>query len=331
VINGSARVSAATRQKVLRVMQECGYTPNAFARGLGLNTMHLIGLLCADASDPYLAKAVHSLERELRASGYDSLLCCTGYAHENKVKSLSLLKSKRVDGLIFVGSHFVESEAADNEYIRRAADETPAVLLGGELVGENLFTVRCDERAAMKSAARRLLRSGRRRVLYLYNSLSYSGRNKLMGYREGWEAEGLPAPAGLALMLEEYEFDVGRVRERLDACWEEGLRFDAVLAADDRLAAGALKFLKRRGLAVPGDVAVIGCNDSPIAGYCDPELTSIDNRLEDLCRQCAVTLMAALKGEPAPARTVLQAKLTERESTDFSRTPRVGEEKEERL
>ena len=103
VINGSDRVSARTRQKVLRVIEENGYTPNAFARGLGLNTMHTVGLLCADSSDPYLAQAVYNLEQELRLNGYDCLLCCTGYARETKEKYLDLLLSKRVDGLIFVG------------------------------------------------------------------------------------------------------------------------------------------------------------------------------------------------------------------------------------
>lgn len=74
--------------------------------------MHTIGLLCADAADPYLAQAVNDLERRLRQSGYDSLLCCTGYEQETKEKYLSLLLSKRVDGLVLVGSHFVESEEA---------------------------------------------------------------------------------------------------------------------------------------------------------------------------------------------------------------------------
>ena len=200
VINGSDRVSPRTRQKVLRVIEENGYTPNAFARGLGLNTMHTIGLLCADAADPYLAQAVNDLERRLRQSGYDSLLCCTGYEQETKEKYLSLLLSKRVDGLVLVGSHFVESEEAGNAYIRRAAQEVPVMLLGGALAGQNLYAVRCDERAAMRGAVRRLLASGRQNVLYLYNSMSFSGRNKLAGYREGYADAGRSAPEGLALL-----------------------------------------------------------------------------------------------------------------------------------
>ena len=78
VLNGSPNVSDKTREKVLDIMERYGYTPNAFARGLGLNTMRTIGIMCADSSDPYLAKAVYYIEQKLRLNGYDSLLCCTG-------------------------------------------------------------------------------------------------------------------------------------------------------------------------------------------------------------------------------------------------------------
>ena len=73
VINGNTNVSEKTKQKVLTVMKEIGYTPNVFARGLGLNTMKTIGIMCTDSSDVYLANAVYYLERELRANGYDAI------------------------------------------------------------------------------------------------------------------------------------------------------------------------------------------------------------------------------------------------------------------
>ena len=312
VLNDSDRVSPRTREKVLRVIEENGYEPNAFARGLGLNTMHTVGLLCADAGDPYLAQAVNDLERRLRKSGYDSLLCCTGYEREDKEKYVSLLLQKRVDGLVLVGSHFVEREEAGNDYIRRAAEKAPVVLLGGELTGENLYSVRCDERAAMRAATARLLRSGRREVLFLYNSLSFSGRNKLAGYREGCADCGRAAAE--PLLLDAYRFDVEEVQAALAA----RAGFDAVLAADDRLAVGAVKYAKRAGLRVPQDLAVVGCNNSAIALYCDPELTSIDNRLGALCEQVAEALLNVLAGNPWESRTVLPAALVERGSTDFS-------------
>ena len=86
VLNGNPNVSEKTRNRVLEVMNELGYTPNIFARGLGLNTMKTIGIMCSDSSDLYLANAIYFLERELRNNGYDSILCCTGVALETKQK-----------------------------------------------------------------------------------------------------------------------------------------------------------------------------------------------------------------------------------------------------
>ncbi len=103
VLNGNPNVSQKTRSRVLAVMDELGYTPNVFARGLGLGTMKTIGIMCSDSSDPYLANAIYYLERQLRSHGYDSILCCTGTSLENKRTCFELLLSKRVDAMILAG------------------------------------------------------------------------------------------------------------------------------------------------------------------------------------------------------------------------------------
>ena len=79
VLNGNEKVSEKTKKKVLEVIEQQGYTPNIFARGLGLNTMKTIGILCTDASDIYQAKAIFYIEDSLRSQGYDSILCCSGF------------------------------------------------------------------------------------------------------------------------------------------------------------------------------------------------------------------------------------------------------------
>ena len=121
VLNGSNNVSEKTKKKVLDVINQYEYTPNAFARGLGLNTMKTIGIMCADSSDPYLAKAIYYIEQKLRANGYDSILCCTGYDLDTKSSSMNLLITKKVDGIILVGSNFIYEKEDDNKYILGAA------------------------------------------------------------------------------------------------------------------------------------------------------------------------------------------------------------------
>ena len=92
VLNHNSHVSPKTREKVLKVMRENGYVPNAFARGLGLNTMKTIGLLCPNAADPYLAQALAYLERAFSESGYNCLLACTGRELEAREKSVEEMK-----------------------------------------------------------------------------------------------------------------------------------------------------------------------------------------------------------------------------------------------
>lgn len=128
VLNGSDNVSEKTRKKVEAIMKETGYMPNAFARGLTNNTMHTIGLLCADCSDHFLANAISYLEHGFRENGYDCLLCCTGYELSNRQNYLKLLLSKKVDVVVLVGSTFIEPDEKDNQYLIDASNEVPMYL-----------------------------------------------------------------------------------------------------------------------------------------------------------------------------------------------------------
>ena len=89
VVNNSPKVSPKTKEKVLTVMKENEYTPNAFARGLGLGSMKTVGIICPNIDDIYMAKAVSYLERNLHAHGYDCILGCSGFKQEEKENYVS--------------------------------------------------------------------------------------------------------------------------------------------------------------------------------------------------------------------------------------------------
>src|SRR5689334_15616268 len=108
VLNGSSSVSEKTRKKVNEVMQDLGYTPNVFARGLMVNSMRTLGVMTIDVRDLYYANAIHTIELEARQRGYDLILCSTGEDINEKKKYLKLLLQKRVDGIILIGSVFKE-------------------------------------------------------------------------------------------------------------------------------------------------------------------------------------------------------------------------------
>ena len=172
VLNGSSSVSEKTKEKVLNVIEQCGYTPNAFARGLGLNTMKTIGIMCADSSDIYLAKAVYYIERKLHANGYDSILICSGYELKTKISSMNLLISKKVDGIILVGSNFIYEKDADNKYIADAAAQVPVMLLNAALIMPNVYSVLSDDYSSVYDATTSLITSGRKNTVNTWERMT---------------------------------------------------------------------------------------------------------------------------------------------------------------
>lgn len=314
VLNGNANVSEKTRQRVLDVMDELGYTPNVFARGLGLGTIQTIGIMCSDSSDPYLANAIFYLERELRSHGYDSILCCTGTSLETKQKYFNLLLSKKVDAIILAGSKFIEMRAKDNSYIIDASADIPIMLLNGYLEADNIYATVCDDRLATCQAAEQLLSSGCRDILYLYSSHSYSGINKMQGYKDALEKHNIT-------VREEYirqcPKNVLAAKDLLLQIHESGLQFDAVLTSDDSLAVGVVKYAHAVGRQIPEDLSIIGYNNFNYAICTDPEITSIDSKVEALCTATINTLMGVFNGSNVPAKTTIAADLIKRSTTKF--------------
>ena len=314
VINGNTNVSEKTKQKVLTVMKEIGYTPNVFARGLGLNTMKTIGIMCTDSSDVYLANAVYYLERELRANGYDAILCCTGNELSTKKDYLELLLSKRVDAVILVGSKFLETRAADNKYIIEAAEKLPIMLVNGYLDAPNIYGTLCDDENAVYEVTDSLIKNGCSNIVYLYTSTSLSGQCKLAGFKKAHFVHNIPINSELLHLCNK---NISNARDYLTQLNERGIHFDAVVTSDDSLAVGALKFAHSHKLKVPDDLSIVGYNNTIIASCTDPELTSIDSKVEALCTTTVNTLMGVFNGNNVPCKTNITADIDKRGTTRF--------------
>lgn len=315
VLNNSPHVSENTRKKVMAVIEGTGYVPNAFARGLGLNTMKTIGLLCPDASDPYLSQALNSLERSFRQKGYDCLLSCTDKELHARQKGVELLKSRHVDGIVLMGSSFIEENMEDNEYICEAAKATPVVLLNGALPCENVYGVLCDDKLAVCEATTFLMESGCKRILFLYSSSNYAGRRKIAGYRDAHLQQGVEVDEALIYRVARDKNGYQSARDLLLQLDRDGLVFDAVLTSGDSLAVAALKYARAAGRRVPEDLSVIGYDNGNLCLATEPELTSVDNKLPAICEHIVNTMLGVLDGKEMPQRTVFTGELMKRAST----------------
>ena len=314
VVNGSEKVSEKTRKKVLEIIEQNGYTPNVFAQGLGLHTMHTIGILVPDIADPYMSSAVSYLENQLQSYGYDCILSCSGFEQQPKESHVQMLLSKHIDALVLVGSTYSGHGKSDQEtqYLRDAAQQVPVFVVNGVVSGTGIYSsVSCD-RQAVCEAVSALLRKGRRRILFLTDSKSYSAVEKRAGYEQAYREANLPIPRSLMHYVPD------NIHETRHYLLQQSLTFDAVVATDDVMAVGALKYAAAKGLRIPEDLAVIGYNNSTLAICSEPELTSIDNRARELCHSTVDHLISVLGGSnDVPQQISVPCQLIQRATTDF--------------
>ena len=316
VLNNSSRVSEKTRQKVLSVMEECGYTPNAFARGLGLNSMKTIGVMCSDSSYPYQAKAVYFIQQQLRSYGYDCILCCTGDEYLHKKEYCDLLLTKKVDGIILVGSGYISQKPEENRFITETAQKVPVMLLNGHVEGDNVYCIVTDDERSMEKAATYLLEEGEgQELLYLYNALSDSGRRKIQGIKKACEKKGMDPEAARIYYFDGYHEDIPRIADFLHQLSEKGITFNKILCSDDSLAMGALRYAYQEKLQVPEKLQIMGYGNSMLVHCCNPQLTSVDTKEEIMCRTLVDTLLHVLDGEEKPAIQVYSGELMLRGTT----------------
>lgn len=317
VLNGSDKVRPSTRKKVMDIIEKYDYTPNAFARGMGLHSLQTIGILCADSSDLFLAKAVYYLEQELQANGYESLLCCTGYNLDIKQNYLNLILSKKVDGIILVGSNFIGTSEEENQYIKDVSMQVPIMLLNASFDYPNVYSTLCDDYTTMFEAASSMLNAGIEDILYLYNSNSYSGAKKLSGFKAAMDAHHITNYEKRIHFFKGDPQQMDDIADFVECLAKKNITFHGVIASEDPLAIGAMKYAQRKGIDVPNDLSIIGYNNSMLTTCCTPELTSVDNRLETQTHQLVQTLLGVLSGEEMPKKSIFSGKLIKRGTTLF--------------
>lgn len=316
VVNSSSKVSEKTRQKVLAVMKEQEYTPNVFARGLGLGSIKTVGIICPDIADQYMARAVAYLEHSLHNYGYDCILGCSGFTREGKENYVNLMLSKKIDTLVMVGSTYAGDGkvTTDTDYIRAAASQTPVFMINSQVPGENIYCACADDYHATYEVTKSLIRRGKQRILFMYDSDSYSGKQKMKGYEDALLESGYPIRGELKFHTKN---DISYTKNLLLE-YSRSLTFDSVVATDDAMAIGAVKYARIKQLVVPDELSITGYNNSIMAISCEPELTSVDNKLDVLCQTTVDHMIRLLeKQETIQPQILVPCEIVRRCTTDF--------------
>ncbi|MFI6344087.1 LacI family DNA-binding transcriptional regulator [Streptomyces sp. NPDC050560] len=326
VINGSPRVSEATRAAVEAAVAELGYVPNTAARALAANRTDAIALVVPEPetrffAEPYFSGMLRGVGAEITDTEMQLLLTFAGSARERQ-RLAQYLAAHRVDGVLLVSVH-----AGDPLPDLLAQLEIPTVISGPRSADETLPSVDSDNFAGARSAVTHLLERGRRTIAHIAGrSDVYGAQQRVGGYRAALEEHGIEEDGRLVLSGDFTEEGGRRAMADLLAA-EPGI--DAVFAASDVMAAGARQTLRAQGRGIPDDVALIGFDDSAIAHHMDPPLTSVRQPIEEMGRAMIDVLLAEIEdrrpaGAPgharprrrtgAPRRVVLDTELVVRAS-----------------
>jgi len=312
VVNGSPQVSERARQAVQAAVAELGYVPNLAARALVTKRTDTVALVVSESEDrlfgePFFAGVVRGISAGVAAAGRQLVLALTDVAQDERPLE-RYLTPQHVDGVLLLSLH------GDDPLPRHLREHGLPVVLGGRPAGSWRGPyVDVDNVGGARAGVAHLLARGRRRIAAITGPQDMgAGQDRLAGYRQALTEARLPVDDALVLPGDFSEASgVAAMRTLL----ERRPDLDAVFAANDPMAVGALRALREAGRSVPGDVAVLGFDDSPLARVTEPPLSTVRQPVEEMGRRMAELLVRLITGGEIEGSLVLPTELVVRGSS----------------
>lgn len=307
VLNGIGPVREATRRRVLAAVEELHYRPHSGARSLITNQTGTVGVLLPDIYGEFFSELIRGLDQTARASHYH-LLVSSSHSDRAEIEALLREMRGRVDGLV------VMSPDIEAKTLRANLDETlPIVLLNCLVDGTGFDSISVDNRGGALAVMEHLAGLGHRRIAIIKGpERNTDARGRLEGYRKGCRLLGLGRAKELELegdFSEESGYRAGRAILALSP------RPTAVFATNDSMAIGCLFAMREAGVEVPGQMALAGFDDIPIARFLSPPLSSVSVSIAGLGEHAMERLLHAItsknlhvrRHETVPTRLVIRS------------------------
>jgi DNA-binding LacI/PurR family transcriptional regulator len=312
VVNNAAGVRDSTRAAVERAIAELGYVPNLAARSLAGRRADAVALVMTEPDwrqfgEPFFSAVVGAVGDALTDTGVQLLLTLVRTDVERQ-RFVEYARGGRVDGVLLMSVH-----AKDQLPDMLSEAGLPTVLLGRRSGDESVTYVDADNAGGARSAVTHLLRTGRKAVGTVTGPLDmYVAQCRLRGYREALERAGAEV---VPSRIVEGDFTEHSGRVATAELLARNPEIDAVRAASDTMAAGALSALRAAGRRVPEDVAVIGFDDFQLARHTDPQLTTVRQPVEEIGRTMVRLLLEEMEDSAVAWRhVILRTELVRRDS-----------------
>ncbi len=295
VLNNHPSVRPEVRQRVLEVIKEQDYVPQAAARSLASRRTNVLTLLIPRSSafiftDPFFSLTIQSITEACTARDYSLMLSMATGAEERSFYQ-RVLRSRITDGVLMLSS-----DIDDPILPLLINDDMPLVLIGSHPYLQPMYSVDVANRDGAAVAVEHLLRLGHSRIATITGPLQM---NTAIDRRDGYKQALLKAGVGIdPQLIGEGDFTQEGGYSAMRTLLDVQPPPTAVFAASDMMALGALRAIYDAGLRVPDDIALVGFDDIPIASFATPELTTVRQPIQRLGATAATMLLDHLEGNP---------------------------------
>jgi DNA-binding LacI/PurR family transcriptional regulator len=319
VINKNGYVSEQMREKVLKVVKESNYHPNALARSLRSQRTQVIGVLLPDIINPFSAELVRGIQEVLLPEGYSFFISTSERSVAREQSALRAFFEHRADGLIVATR---ETKETNDFLVRLAEPGMPMVVVGRLFNHPRVDHVTADHWKGGYEAVEHLISLGHQSIGFIGVSLvNGAGLRRFRGYLDALRDNKLRVNAKLIVGPDRVtgpdystQDDGYEAMKRLLA---QRKRPTAILGRNDFTAMGAMYAIRDAGLSVPDDIAIVGFDNVPLSAYTTPPLTTVDQTILQQGREAARLILERITGDRSRERReiCLECNLIIREST----------------
>lgn len=303
VMNGTAPVAEATRERVTEAIKRHHYTPNAFARSLIKRQSMTIGVIMPDITNPYFSAMFSELEHAAHEANYSVLLCNTAFSAGDSTRKapreldyFQMMLDKNVDGVVVAGGQadLITVTDAYRSALHHLASQLPVVVLGNPIDNVDCLFIQREKGQGVFSAVNYLASLGHRHIAFVGGEQGVGiTEARLHAFLDALDTLNLPRHRDTIVLSDYYAPDGYLATKTL---LSGDVPFTAMLAMNDNVALGAYRALADAGLRVPQDVSVISCDQFYSADYLIPRLTSVDQHNELFGRFIINSLLGMIQG-----------------------------------
>ena len=306
VMRGGRYVSAPRREAVMRAAEQLGYRPNAMARGLVQRRSGFLGVMVSDLHNPFFADVVDGIQDQAHRAGYRVLVNTGNRSSAAEAEAVETLLQLRADGVILAGP------LVENGTVVAASRAVPVVVVGRAAKADSVDSVTNDDRAGAEVAVEHCASLGHRRIAHIDGGRGAGASDRRRGYETAMRRLRLARYIDVVTG----SYTEGGGHSGAMALLARRLRPTAIFAANDLAAIGALNAIEEMGLSVPGDVSLIGYDNTSLAALRHISLTTIHQPRLEMGQLAVSTLLERIElKRTRPRRAVLSPTLVVRGTT----------------